>query len=556
MKRVLTLFLFVVAAHAAHAEFFRSPPIEVPFGHRVYDFVERLQVHAPDLPLFVSTRPYERATAADLVRWVDAALIEGSLTLSPGEIHDLAALRKEFGRELTGKPGEPETIVLESAGDLLIVDLYAVENIVGAPIDIRENADLGPYTTFAGADLTPSTTTIGGRLRGSVGGILGIGADVRNTRLQGRSVGYNFIAQNGLPRTAAGDEGGFQDAADAYVSLSTSICNVHVGKSGMAWGPGRLSKLMLSSDAHAFDHIRLSRRFGPIHFVTLHGALRGEGEPRYVAAHRIEAKVHPRLTIGGGEAVTYGQGRYEKTAEGDTIWGEPRGPQFEYLFPFFPLHVAEHYLGDHDNNVMGFDIEWIPVDGLDLSGELFIDDFNTAAPLDFYGQKLAWTTGIGVVTRHGLDIYADYSRVDPWVYTHRFSGATYAHFDRSLGSSMRPNSDLADITVDYRPTGALQMMAGYRSMRNGRGAHDVDHVASYFQSHLTRVDPDVTFAPKRFLEGTVQKTSEWTLAARWEPRHEWFIDAGITQVSIENVNLSEGTDVDFLRFNCSLNLEF
>ena len=66
----------------------------------------------------------------------------------------------------------------------------------------------------------------------------------------------------------------------------------------------------------------------------------------------------------------------------------------------------EHQVRDKDNLAMSFDIEARRAGWGRAYGELYLDDFS-GPPLDFWGNKLAWTLGFEwidplAMTRPGL----------------------------------------------------------------------------------------------------------------------------------------------------------
>lgn len=532
-RRVKKLLSILVLATAALAS---APPIEVPLEHRLYDFADRMGIRAPDLPLFRQSRPYSYADAAQFIRAIETRVEEHQLSLSPGEAHDLEALQMELG--LDPAVEEVHALDLRDGEDRMILDIYASEKLLSAGKEARD-----------ALELTPSTTSVGGFLRATLAGRVGIAANVHNTRLQGSPGRYGFIAKNGPPKTQAGEEGQFEDAADGYASLHTPIADILVGKSPLAWGPGRSGGLLLGRDAYAFDQIRLTRAFGPLRFVALHGWLRGEAEPRYIAAHRVEARIHPRLTLGGGEAATYGQAH-------PRIGDRERGMQLQYLLPLFPIHVAEHYLGDIDNNMMSVDFHAVPVNGWALWGELLIDDFNSSRSWDHFGNKLGYLAGTRVVLgSSGVSAGLEYVRLDPWVYTHRIEGNSYTHFDRSLGHRLLPNSDLLTGDLRWRPRGDLSLQCSWSFSRYSVG-HTANNDGGYFVPDTERPDPENRNAPKRAFTGILQKNRELRAGAEWEPWHECFLEAGVRHLSIQNLQYLAGNDLDDLQFELGVRLEY
>lgn len=522
------------------------PPIQLPMEHRAHGWVERLQVRVPGGPLFASSKPYTRGDVVQFILWLEEQMAKGRLALGPGEEHDLAALRRELARELqvAGDPRETElereALVLRDGEDDLVVDLYVTQTVQGTNEDTEEVIEV-----------PTSNTTVGGRLRGALGGRLGFAADIRNTRLQGTASQVNFIPRQGVPATEAGSRGEFRAAADGYLSISTFIADGIFGKTGIDWGPARGSALLLGSSAYPFDQIQLFRNFGPLRFTALHGWLRGDEEPRYIAAHRLEARVHPRLVLGGAEAVVYSQGHTNTPDAG-------RGPQLEYLIPLFPLHVAEHYLGDFDNNMISFDFQWTPRNGVAVYGELLIDDFNTSRSWDHYGNKLAGVAGLHLVDPWGpagVDVGLEYTWLDPWVYTHRVPGNSYTHFDRSLGHWLPPNSNHARAEVGWRATGPLTLHASVERVRTSI-AHTAGSYGGYFVPDTNRPDPTDRNSPKHYMKGTIESTRRWAVAAEWEPSHEWFLRAEFSASDIENLAHVPENHFSFLTSSLQMRIEY
>jgi predicted outer membrane lipoprotein len=111
------------------------------------------------------------------------------------------------------------------------------------------------------------------------------------------------------------------------------------------------------------------------------------------------------------------------------------------LVPGLPLRIAEHLAGDRDNAAMSADVEWIWKGRGRFYGEFFLDDFS-GLPLDFWGNKFAWTLGVALQDAFGLqnEVHLEYARVDPWVYGHDGRGTQMQSFGALLGSSLPPNS--------------------------------------------------------------------------------------------------------------------
>jgi hypothetical protein len=167
---------------------------------------------------------------------------------------------------------------------------------------------------------------------------------------------------------------------------------------------------------------------------------------KYLHAHRLDFKISEKFNFGLTETVVYGgrpSGPYS-----DIETEEYRSIEAIYVLPFVPYLFAETYGGDRDNNGMSADFSWKLFDKFEIYGELFIDDLDNITSFfddNWWGNK--WATSIGIAidsAKVGIfnwDYNFEYTRIEPWVYTHhKGAGNDYSHFGNSLGSDLGPNA--------------------------------------------------------------------------------------------------------------------
>ena len=125
-----------------------------------------------------------------------------------------------------------------------------------------------------------------------------------------------------------------------------------------------------------------------------------------------------------------------------------REMEWAYVIPFIPYVFEEHLLGDQDNISLAFDLSVKTIPNWEFYAELLWDDMKSPTSMfddSWWGNKWAATLGLardnlklGPVT---LDWFAEYTRIEPWVYTHHKGGGyTYANYAQSLGSDLGPNA--------------------------------------------------------------------------------------------------------------------
>jgi hypothetical protein len=144
----------------------------------------------------------------------------------------------------------------------------------------------------------------------------------------------------------------------------------------------------------------------------------------------------------------------------------------------------EHYLGDRDNKALSFDCNVAFPDNFRWYGELFIDDMLNPWSLFFsndWGNK--WALDIGGqyftnVLSRDVTASAEFSRVEPWVYTHFYGGShRYDNFNECLGAPLGPNSDLLSLSCETRLTPRNTVGLSFTNARtnhNQRGGNITD----------------------------------------------------------------------------------
>lgn len=348
---------------------------------------------------------------------------------------------------------------------------------------IKESADYVIYTSGITASGTlgktaeyfmsfnDETASGAGALLGSVRSLTyddGAGGTVTDSRSGlfyfKRAHGYGWFNFN-----TERDEAYF-DRTDVIFEIKLPFCAVSAGKFSDSWGPAAWDNLMLSENATSFNQIRFVFETGPLTLISLSGGLRteeldpGSGievangdvkysyRKKYLAAHRLEADLG-RLSLGFNEAVVY----------------TDKDLQLGYMIPMNIYWSEQHYEGDRDNTVMGMDFSYVPADGIHLYGELFLDDLSLRQLGDYRHTKAAYIIGASVYPSFAKDvaIRAEYSRVNPFVYTHRFVTDSYTHYYTGLGSQLMPNSDRIKAAAEWTPLPGLDITLSGSLTRHG-----------------------------------------------------------------------------------------
>jgi len=268
---------------------------------------------------------------------------------------------------------------------------------------------------------------------------------------------HNYEPYNGYPYGELDGKGRTWDFFRARTDWqATPYFKISGGYDYLAYGPARRNKLALRGgdfywraiqDTTDYAYIRrpvptpfigwdlnLAHVSYSQHIMQLKN---WKDYSKYLHAHRLDFKVSDSFNFGLTETVVYGENPDER-----------RSMEPIYALPFVPYLFAESYVGDKDNNGMSADFSWKLFNKFEFYGELFIDDLDNITSFfddNWWGNK--WATSIGLAidsAKIGIfnwDYNFEYTRIEPWVYTHhKGAGTDYSHFGNSLGSDLGPNA--------------------------------------------------------------------------------------------------------------------
>lgn len=310
-----------------------------------------------------------------------------------------------------------------------------------------------------------------------------------------------------------------EDYTETYLKTSNGSLEIALGKFPVSLGSGYMHSLTLSPQKYYFENLLTSWQFSDFKFTTVSGFLTPDNETlfeirdstfqndstvlrksmkrsKYLASHRLEWQPSPKFSFAVNEAVIYGD--------------RPAEPG--YLLPYLPLRWMEHYYGDQDNATMSFDFKYRPLKKVTCYGELFVDDETfTKSFTEFYGNKWAVLGGIYLADVAGVDnlnLRAEASRIEAYVYTHKYHINRYMSINNFLGGKYGPDSESYEFKIDYRPLPDLYLQAGYEHANVGEPLlHKED-------------EPEYSVDVKHFLNGTVEKYRLYTFSANYYYSHK------------------------------------
>ena len=242
------------------------------------------------------------------------------------------------------------------------------------------------------------------------------------------------------------DVAGPFDRTTASVRARLGPFSAEVANERLRVGVSVDAPLHVSANADYLPFVRLGLHTRALDVQAVHAALSDrsafftgpDGDnglvapERYLALHRLRLRPTRWLNLAFTEMAVYGL----------------RGPEIAYLNPLFPVKAAEHALYDRDNTLFSLEATVRPARGLEVYGTWFVDDLATSELGDArFSNKWAMNLGgSAALPVSGTTAFAEYTRIEPYTYTHRFQSGgvfynAYTHNGFGLGHPLGPNAD-------------------------------------------------------------------------------------------------------------------
>lgn len=311
------------------------------------------------------------------------------------------------------------------------------------------------------------------------------------------------------------------NTTEAQLTFDIGPLNVSLEKMQNSWGVARYGNLTFSNKPPSYPQVKVRVPVTSwMDFIYLHAEL-NSGVPdssrsyytnssslmdfyraidrlKYMAAHMIEVTPMGGVDFSLGESVVYSD----------------RGPLLIYMIPVMFFKSAEHYNGDKDNVQWFANLDLNLIRNVNVYGSLFIDELNIDDLFDPEKQRnqVGYTVGLQLydLPLNNIELCAEYTRINPWVYTHKQPATTFTNNGYVLGNWMGQNADELVCDLSYRPMRSLLLGATYEVFRKG-GEKDIA-----YQYRLPS---------QEFLYGPLREERSYGAYARFQFARDCFIDA-------------------------------
>ncbi len=458
-KFSLFLLLFLISSYV------NAQVVYTPLYSGVYEFLERMSIKQL-ITLDDEVKPYSREYIADLL----AELEEKTASLNSTEEKLLKFYEEEYAYELNNLSNE--RWYLFSYGD----SLFSAKLSPIAGYGISTTGKNKGHTRWVGfSTFATYKKWFGASFDVRDKGQFGDNVDIKKT----------FTPETGAYYKNAPDGIEYNDVKGS-INFNWNWGSVSIIKDYFQWGHGNFGNLYLSTKAP--DYPRIELHLKPVEwlrFSYIHGWLNSlvidsskihyehleSIEPtikeayinKYIAANMLTVSPLIGLDISVGNSFVYS--------------GDLRPEMF---IPFLFFKWLDHNTGrgsvNDGNGTIYLDISAKYPKEFQFYSSVFIDvtEIRNVLENNFKNTQVGYTFGVKKVDLFfsNLDINIEYTRINPWVYEHKYESTTYKHLDYSLGHWLGQNADLLKVQFNYQPVRGLKFEVYFERRRKG-GLDDI-----------------------------------------------------------------------------------
>jgi hypothetical protein len=317
------------------------------------------------------------------------------------------------------------------------------------------------------------------------------------------------------------------DSFEGYLRYApkSQWLSLTIGREALNFGTGFIDKLFLSDKNSApFDFLKLDLSYKKIRYSFFHSSIVGNDSSgnqlssKYLVFHRLEFGpfFNNSFKLGLNEMVVYSNIPIN----------------FAFINPISFLTSADmntELPGKNSNNtLLGIDLQLFPIKNLAIQGSLLIDDLNfeTLANDSAKGNdnKFAFQAGLqwqNAFLLPNLVFNYEYTRIDPFVYSHREINNSYSNWNLPLGHSLNPNSDEHAFGLKFNFGSRIKASVTYKIQRTGENYYD--SLGNFINVGSNILDGSNDFLRKNtFLNGVRINRNILTAEIIFEPIKQYF----------------------------------
>ena len=553
IKKIL-LFFFLFLGFS----FQISAQVElVPVSNNVYDFLKQMQVKGVIKEYNSSYSPVDRRTVFKYLEKINARKEELSsvdkkiLAEALTEFNPAAVVNDSLAYSFFNSPSVSN--IFDNSRQKYLY-MYK-DSSVSFYVDGAANAS---FRSFEGDSFSNSIAVgeLGLRFRGTLFNHVGYYLRLSNGQQVYGGYEDRVVAAGYDPKLSSNvkfiNEKYF-DSFEGYLRYAAdgNWLALTIGREALTYGFGYIDKLFISTNAAPFDFIKLDLEYKAISYSFMYGSIKGDS---------LGVSLDSKNVVSNSLNLNFGRFKFGFF---ETIIVANRQLSFTYLNPInFLISADFSYQKKNDNNALcGFNMEIVPFNNLALQGTLLIDDLDFSTLFkdeSMRDNKFGLQAGLmwnEFLTLSNLKFTAEYTKIYPYVYTHRTNKTTYSHWDLSLGHHLPPNSDEIIGKLDYNFSQRIRMSASFAYQRSADGIV-LDSKGTLIRNYggsLLRGDGDLLFIPE-FLAGYRYDKKTLSFDLYLEPVKQYYIKVHYSKILTDVIYLNQNLEDDILY--CTVGVDF
>jgi len=318
------------------------------------------------------------------------------------------------------------------------------------------------------------------------------------------------------------------DSFEGYLKYAPASdwLGLTIGRESLRFGTGFIDKLIISNQNSApFDFIKLDLSYKKLRYTFFHSSIVGNDtagnqlQSKYLVYHRFEIGplFNGFMRLGFNEMLIYSNVPIN----------------FAFLNPVSFLTSADlntELPGKNTNNALiALDAVFYPVKRLSLQGTFIIDDINfeTLGKSDKTGNdnKFAFQGGINwqdALLLKNLVLTYEFTKIDPFVYSHRENNNSYTNWNLPIGPALNPNSDEHALKLSYDFGSRLNVTLTYKHQRSGMNITDsTGNIVTNVGSNILIGEGDFLIK-NEFLQGLRVDRNIIIAEITWQPIKQYY----------------------------------
>ena len=322
---------------------------------------------------------------------------------------------------------------------------------------------------------------------------------------------------------------------EAYTTVKYNLFELSIGRGNLKEGVGRTQNLVFSRESIPTDWVRFKVDGKYVSYKMIHATLSAPTIPstlpgdssistnnsprRWTAFHKIDIKPWKWLKASFYEMINYSN----------------RGAELAYINPVNRYAFGEFELQNQDNGWAGFSLVARPFKSFEAYTEILIDDLGDKRDLIFKKEfpmtsRFGRRYGVTYASRKGWQLGTEYTRIDPFTYSHPQD--LNAHTDKGigLGSQIGPNADRLEFSLQKWGVGRTFARVAYSFDRQGLDIFNENGERIFLAGASPNDGRDLRIARSNlFLDGDLHEWQRIQLDAQWEFKRAYIIRGRLEQ---------------------------